>query len=226
MSGAAFASVQLVDGLYAHASTCSDPLSCAPPAGTTTSTAPRVRRHPAVVSTPTTTAHKSVVAPSTTRAATPTSAAPADPPPPPTTCARVVAGIPWPAGWKVQCDGPRAGLLGATQPAGVTDLFVRRGETMGMLHVVALHEAGHAWDFAGLDPSRIAQWCAVRGCDAGHFFSGSTSSQGWAEASGAEDWAAVWDGCHGGEYHRSYLGLGAPAAAQCALQNRLVGYPA
>ena len=126
----------------------------------------------------------------------------------------------------MQCDGPRSELLGATQRAGVTDLFVRSGETIGMLRVVALHEAGHAWDFAGLDPSRIARWCAARGCDADHFFSGAVSTQGWTEASGAEDWAAVWDACHGGEYHRSYLGLSAPTPAQCALQDRLVGYHA
>jgi hypothetical protein len=105
-------------------------------------------------------------------------------------------------------------------------LFVRTGENMSLLRVVALHEAGHAWDFARLDPSRIGRWCAVRGCDAGRFFSGAVSSQGWTEASGAEDWAAAWDACHGGRYHRSYLGLGAPNPSQCALQDRLVGYPA
>ena len=102
--------------------------------------------------------------------------------PQPTTCADVVASIPWPPGWQVQCDGPRPGLLGATQPSGVTDLFVRTDETMSRLRVVALHEAGHAWDFARLDAGRIAQWCAVRGCDADHFFSGATSERGLVRA--------------------------------------------
>ena len=46
-----------------------------------------------------------------------------------------------------------------------------------------------------------------------------------SEPGGAEDWAASWDACHGGEYHRSYLGLPPPSAALCALQNALVGYP-
>ena len=125
----------------------------------------------------------------------------------------------------MQCDGPRPGLLGATQPSGVSDLFVRTDESMSRLRVVALHEAGHAWDFARLDAGRIAQWCAARGCDADHFFSGATSSAGWSEPSGAEDWASVWDACHGGEYHRSYLGVAAPAPSECALQDRLVDYP-
>jgi len=117
------------------------------------------------------------------------------------------------------------GLLGATEPTGVTDLFVRAGETMNRLRVVALHEAGHAWDFARLDPTRIVKWCAVRGCDAGNFFAGAISSAGWAEPNGAEDWASVWNACHGGEYDRSYLGLPAPLPVDCALQNRLVEYP-
>jgi hypothetical protein len=125
----------------------------------------------------------------------------------------------------VQCNGPREGLLGATQPLGVTDLFVRADETMARLRVVALHEAGHAWDFARLGPARIARWCAVRGCDASTFFSGAVSREGWSEPSGAEDWAAAWDGCHGGEYHRSYMGFAAPLPSECALQNTLVGYP-
>jgi hypothetical protein len=108
----------------------------------------------------------------------------------------------------------------------VSDLYVRAGETMSRLRVVALHEAGHAWDFARLDPTRIARWCAVRGCDADRFFSGAVSSSGYAEPGGAEDWASSWDACHGGEYHRSYLGLGPPRPSDCALQNTLVGYPA
>ena len=125
----------------------------------------------------------------------------------------------------MQCDGPRAGLLGATAPTGSSDLFVRTGETMSRLRVVALHEAGHAWDFARLDPTGIAHWCAARGCDADQFFSGPVSSSGLTEPNGAEDWAAVWDACHGGEYHRSYLGLDPPRPADCDLQNTLVGYP-
>jgi hypothetical protein len=116
-------------------------------------------------------------------------------------------------------------LLGATEPTGVTDLFVRSGETMNRLRVVALHEAGHAWDFARLDPTRIVKWCAVRGCDADNFLAGAISSAGWAEPNGAEDWASVWNACHGGEYDRSYLGLAAPLPSDCALQNTLVEYP-
>jgi hypothetical protein len=144
---------------------------------------------------------------------------------PPTTCAGVVGSIAWPRGWRVQCNGPREGLLGATQPGGITDLFVRTDEPMSKLRVVALHEAGHAWDFARLDPPRIARWCAARGCDAEHFFDGAVSSEGWAEPSGAEDWASAWDACHGGEYHRSYMGFAPPTPPQCSLQNALVGYP-
>jgi hypothetical protein len=92
------------------------------------------------------------------------------------------------------------------------------------MHVVALHEAGHAWDLAKLDNSRIDQWCASRGCDGMHFFSGGPGGPDWGQPGGAEDWAAVWDACHGGEYHRSYLGLAPPTAADCALQNTLVGF--
>jgi hypothetical protein len=92
---------------------------------------------------------------------------------------------------------------------------------MTWLRVVALHEAGHAWDLARLNGARIAQWCAARGCDASHFFSGGPSEQ---EPGGAEDWAASRDACHGGEYHRSYLGLAAPDLSQCSFQDRLVGY--
>ncbi len=209
LTAGAFAGVQLVDGLRANAANCDAP-TCVPPARTIMAPAPAVtaiRRQP--------------VAPAKAR--------PTLPPVPavtqPTTCAGVLASISWPPGWRVQCDGPRAGLLGATQPAGVTELFVRANESMSTLRVVALHEAGHAWDLARLDPARIAQWCAARGCDANHFFSGTVSSQGWAEPSGAEDWAATWDACHGGEYHRSYMGLAAPLPAQCALQNTLVAFP-
>jgi hypothetical protein len=164
--------------------------------------------------------HKVVVTP-TTRITPPTQPVVIEP----ATCAEVVASVTWPPMWQVQCDGPREGLLGLTSPSGVTDLFVRPDETMSRLRVVALHEAGHAWDFARLDPARIAQWCAARGCDAARFFSGTANRDGWVEPSGAEDWAASWDACHGGEYHRSYMGLAAPLPSQCALQNTLVEYP-
>ena len=144
---------------------------------------------------------------------------------PPTGCAAVVASIVWPPGWNAICAGPRSGLLGLTAPSGTTTLYVRAGESSAFLHVVALHESGHAWDFARLYPTKIAPWCAARGCDAAHFFSGGAQGAGWSEPGGAEDWAASWDACHGGEYHRSYLGLPPPSAALCALQNALVGYP-
>jgi hypothetical protein len=144
---------------------------------------------------------------------------------PPTSCAAVVASIVWPPGWNAICAGPRSGLLGLTDPSGTTTLYVRAGESGAYLHVVALHESGHAWDFARLNPTKIGQWCAARGCDAAHFFSGGAQGAGWSEPGGAEDWAASWDACHGGEYHRSYLGLPPPGAALCALQNALVGYP-
>jgi hypothetical protein len=93
---------------------------------------------------------------------------------------------------------------------------------MTRLHVVALHEAGHAWDYARLDVRRIARWCAARGCDPVHFFSDPAAG---LQPRGAEDWEASWDACHGGAYHRSYLGLAAPSAAQCALQDVLVEFP-
>lgn len=144
---------------------------------------------------------------------------------PPTTCSAVVASVVWPPGWHAICAGGRAGLLGLTAPAGTTTLYVRPGESGSFLRVVALHEAGHAWDFARLDGAKIAQWCAARGCDAAHFFSGGAQGAGWSEPGGAEDWASSWDACHGGDYHRSYLGLAAPSGAQCTLQNALVGYP-
>src|SRR4029079_19162734 len=121
------------------------------------------------------------------------------------------------------CAGPRPGLLGSTDPARVTTLFVRSDETAARLRVVALHESGHAWDLAGLDPTEITRWCAQRGCDAPRFFTDGPSAH---EPGGAEDWAAAWDACHGGEYHPSYLGLPPPSAAQCGLQDFLVGFPA
>ena len=143
---------------------------------------------------------------------------------PPTMCEAVVATVAWPRGWRKVCTGSRPGLLGLTNPNGFTTLYVRPDESLATMHVVALHEAGHAWDFARLDPARIARWCAQRGCDAAHFFSGGSGGVDWAQPGGAEDWAAVWDACHGGEYHRSYLGLAVPAAADCARQNALVRY--
>jgi hypothetical protein len=139
----------------------------------------------------------------------------------PTTCAEVVGAVVWPPAWRVRCAGPRTGLLGATEHTRVTTLFVRTNEAMTQLRVVALHEAGHAWDFARLDAARIARWCAARGCDSAHFFSDAV----YRQPLGAEDWAASWDACHGGEYHRSYLGLAAPSPAQCVLQDVLVDYP-
>jgi hypothetical protein len=239
LSSAAFAGVQLADGLRANAAACPEAPSCAPPPGTTTSTtnAPTAIPPAPAITHPTparkvahTVARKQLrkrvrqnVVTSTTRAPAPAPAPPAVSEP--ATCAEVVASVAWPPRWSVRCDGPRDGLLGLTAPAGVTDLFVRPDETMSRLRVVALHEAGHAWDLARLDPPRIAQWCAARGCDADRFFSGGVSSQGWAEPSGAEDWAASWDACHGGEYHRSYMGLAAPLPALCALQDTLVNYP-
>ena len=81
----------------------------------------------------------------------------------PTTCADVVTGIVWPRRWRVRCGGPRPGLLGLTSRTAVTVLFVRPSESMARLRVVALHEAGHAWDFARLDPARIRRWCAAAG---------------------------------------------------------------
>jgi hypothetical protein len=152
-----------------------------------------------------------------------TQPAPTAVPAAPSGCEAVVAGIAWPPKWQVRCAGARPGILGLTDPAGITTLYVRPGQSSSFLRVVALHEAGHAWDFARLDPGRISRWCGARGCDAAHFFSGGASGPGWHEPGGAEDWAASWDYCHGGEYHRSYLGFGPPTADQCALQNTLTG---
>jgi hypothetical protein len=223
LSSGVFAAVQISEGVRAGAANCGSAELCVPSitpttgimttttAGMTTTTAPRVRAARPTTNKPAPVAPLISVPPSalTVRAVAPTS------------CAAVIAGVTWPAGWRVLCAGPRPGLLGLTDPAGVTTLFVRAGETMARLRIVALHEAGHAWDLARLDGARIEQWCAARGCDAVHFFSGGPSS---LEPGGAEDWAASWDACHGGEYHRSYLGLGAPDRSQCALQDRLVGY--
>jgi hypothetical protein len=162
-----------------------------------------------------------VVAPKPPFTTAPVTTAPATP----TSCAAVVASVVWPPAWRAICAGGRAGILGLTAPSGTTTLYVRPGESGAYLRVVALHEAGHAWDFARLDAAKIAEWCAARGCNAAHFFSGGASGAGWSEPGGAEDWAASWDVCHGGEYHRSYLGLAPPSSAQCTLQNALVGYP-
>jgi len=139
-----------------------------------------------------------------------------------TGCTAVVGGVVWPPRWRVRCDGARLGLLGTTDRTRGTTLFVRTGEGVARLRVVALHEAGHAWDIARLDARRIARWCAARGCAPRRFFSDPTAKM---QPRGAEDWAASWDACHGGEYHRSYLGLAAPSPAQCALQDVLVGFP-
>jgi hypothetical protein len=209
-SGVAFAGFQYVDGMRATAGPMRRPAAVAirqRPVAALARAVPKLARAVAVAPAPR-------VAVEPDRVVTP-----------PTTCAGVVASIVWPQGWRVQCSGPRAGLLGVTQPGGITDLFVRADETMSKLRVVALHEAGHAWDLARLDPPGIARWCAARGCDPERFFDGAVSSEGWAEPSGAEDWASAWDACHGGEYHRSYMGFGPPTPSQCGLQNTLVGYP-
>ncbi|HWS46332.1 MAG TPA: hypothetical protein VN636_10755 [Acidimicrobiia bacterium] len=139
-------------------------------------------------------------------------------------CPGAIAVVVWPPGWQTRCAGPRPGILGVTAPQGTTTLYVRDGESFALLRIVALHEAGHAWDFARLTPPKIADWCAVRGCDPNRFFAGGASGSGWREPHGAEDWAASWDACHGGNYHRSYLGLPPPTSAECTLQNALVGY--
>ena len=139
-------------------------------------------------------------------------------------CEAVVATVVWPRRWTVECAGPRPGLLGLTSPNRSTTLYVRADESLSTMDVVALHEAGHAWDLARLTPPRIALWCAHRGCDAARFFAGGAGGPGWGQPGGAEDWAAVWDACHGGEYHRSYLGLGPPSPADCAVQDALVGF--
>jgi hypothetical protein len=97
------------------------------------------------------------------------------------------------------------------------------------LQVVVDHEWGHAWDYMGLSPTKIAEWCAARGCDPAGFYSGGASGRSsngtpWNAAPGAEDWSSAWSACHGGSYPRDYLGFGPPTAAQCALQNTLTGY--
>jgi hypothetical protein len=135
-------------------------------------------------------------------------------------CAQAVAQVSWPPGWPVSCEGPRSGLLGLTNRDG-THIFMRSGLSESFYVVVAMHESGHAWDFARLSPSDIVTWCAARGCDAAHFFDGP-GGPGWVEAGGAEDWAEVWRICHGGSDMRNYIGLGPPSPALCALQLQLV----
>ena len=100
----------------------------------------------------------------------------------PTDCAAVVASVVWPPAWRAICAGGRPGLLGLTSPTGTTTLYVRPGESGAFLRVVALHEAGHAWNFAHLDPTKIAAWCKARGCDATHFFAGGAQGAGWSGA--------------------------------------------
>jgi hypothetical protein len=146
------------------------------------------------------------------------------PPRAPQTCAEIVATIAWPDPWGVACTGPRAGVLGLTSSDRVTTLYVRPDETLATITVAARHEAGHAWDLAHLDGPKIALWCAQRGCDAARFFSGGDGGQDWSQPGGAEDWASVWNACHAGSYDRSYLGLAAPTAADCAVQDALVGF--
>lgn len=233
---AARAGAALVPTVHASATTEPDASATRPNAATTATVRRRrpatpVRRRPKVVA---------KVRAATTRVkvakpkpAKPKPAAPKPPvttpvtaaPPPPTDCPAILLAVVWPWGWHANCAGGRAGLLGLTAPSGTTTLYVRPGESVALLRSVALHEAGHAWNFSHLNPDKIAQWCSSRGCDAAHFFSGGARGAGWSEPGGAEDWAASWDVCHGGEYHRSYLGLAPPNPAQCALQNALVGYP-
>lgn len=216
-SAVAFAGVQYFDSTGASASDCPAATACVAAAPARLAATP-IRRFTSVSRTrviPKLAVKRTAPRVAPPRALTTT---------PPTSCAGVVASVAWPPRWQVKCEGARAGLLGVTQPTGITELFVRADQTMSTLRMVALHESGHAWDFARLGPRRIERWCASRGCDAARFFSGGVSSEGWAEPSGAEDWAAVWDACHGGEYDRSYMGLAAPRPASCELQNTLVHY--
>jgi hypothetical protein len=211
-------------------------------AAATTASPPAIRETRTVITRTTATTRRAPVAAPPTSTTTPrtttTARTTTTPPPaatarplavavlaPPTSCPTVIASVVWPRTWRAICAGPRAGILGLTGPDGVTTLYVRADESLTFMRVVALHEAGHAWDFTHLTPPKIAQWCAARGCSSGGFFAGGAAGAGWHEPGGAEDWAASWDACHGGTFHRSYLGLPAPDAAQCALQNTLVGYP-
>src|SRR4051812_46015498 len=70
----------------------------------------------------------------------------AQPKTPPTMCEAVVATIAWPRGWRTVCGAEREGLLGLTNPKGVSTFYVRADESLSTMHIVALHEAGHAWD--------------------------------------------------------------------------------
>ena len=226
VTSAALVAALVTSGAFtASAANCARPNSCTPLASSRTRTAARKRAtarerirfaRPTTAHVPSTTLTDPSPGP-TTRVLVPTAA-------PPTNCAEVVAGVVWPPAWRVRCTGPRPGFLGLTSPTAFTTLYVRPSETIRRLRVVALHEAGHAWDFARLRPARIRRWCIARGCDAAHFFSVQPGRSHRHEPPGAEDWAASWDACHGGKYHRSYFGLAAPTRTQCALQNALVGY--
>jgi hypothetical protein len=176
-----------------------------PVAQTTTSTASRPSPAPA----------QSVASPTPATASSPVAV-----------CEALKGSVVWPPGWTVVCAGPRAGVLGLTIDAtNQSVLYMRPGESLALLHTVLLHEAGNAWDFARLAPQgKIAQWCAARGCNPTTFFAGGRAVAGGNEAPAAEDWAASWSACHGGPYHRSYMGLGPPTPAQCALQNQLTNY--
>ncbi len=154
--------------------------------------------------------------PPTTTATTTTLA-----PPVVVSCPGAVAQVLWPPGWRVECEGRRAGLRGLTLPAGITYLYVR-SNAVRPLQLTALHEAGHTWGIARLDSAEIGAWCAARGCVAARFYVGGRNREGWSEPGGAEDWAAVWSACHGGAYDRSYLGFAAPDAPLCALEDALI----
>jgi hypothetical protein len=147
------------------------------------------------------------------------------PSPPPTDCPAILLAVVWPWGWHANCAGGRAGLLGLTAPSGTTTLYVRPGESVALLRSVALHEAGHAWNFSHLNPDKIAQWCSSRGCDAAHFFSGGAHGAGWSEPGGAEDWAASWDVCHGGEYHAHTSDSRPPAPRNARCRTRWSATP-
>lgn len=179
------------------------------------------RRHATSTTRPSTTTTTATTTTTVARRVAPVTTAPVRVP---TSCRDIVATIAWPHGWNVVCAGARQGILGLTGPDRVTTLYVRPSESGSFLRSVALHEAGHAWDLARLDPAGIARWCARRGCNAPNFFTGGAHGSDWHEPGGAEDWAAVWNACHGGDYDRSYLGLGPPTPDECALQNELVRF--
>jgi hypothetical protein len=169
----------------------------------------------------------------TTATTTPKPAPTVPPPPPPplpappsvtpaSLCTNAVGSIAWPPGWRASCEGSRAGLLGLTSPAGTSQIFMRSEIPASRYLLIALHEAGNAWDLARLNASDRVTWCAARGCDAAAFFAGPVHAGGWIEARGAEDWAESWQACHGAAYDRSYIGLEPPTATLCRLQLALV----